>query len=88
MGNALRFLHKHCYQPTTTESQSLEPQSASTQNVGVSALAHDILQFEVTSQVKNFFSNSLNFTYFEFSLYQAKSENWGLQKLVKKSQLS
>ncbi|XP_010692905.2 staphylococcal-like nuclease CAN2 isoform X2 [Beta vulgaris subsp. vulgaris] len=51
MGNALRFLHKHCYQPTTTESQSLEPQSASTQNVGVSALAHDILQFEVTSQV-------------------------------------
>ncbi|KMT18853.1 hypothetical protein BVRB_2g029580 isoform A [Beta vulgaris subsp. vulgaris] len=51
MGNALRFLYKNCSQPTTTESQSLGPHGVSAQNVGVSALAHDILHFEVTSQV-------------------------------------
>lgn len=51
MGNALRFLYKNCCQPPTTDSQSLGPHGVSTQNVGVSALAQDLLHFEVTSQV-------------------------------------
>ncbi|KAL2896208.1 Staphylococcal-like nuclease CAN2 [Bienertia sinuspersici] len=51
MGNALRFLYKNCCQPTTTESHSLGPHGVSAQSVGVSALAQDILHFEVTSQV-------------------------------------
>ncbi|GMN41208.1 hypothetical protein TIFTF001_010433 [Ficus carica] len=47
MGNALRFLYRHCCNPTTTggdNDHSLGPH-------GVSALARDLFQFEITSQV-------------------------------------
>ncbi|XVF40805.1 hypothetical protein PTKIN_Ptkin01aG0145700 [Pterospermum kingtungense] len=49
MGNALRFLCSYYCKPTTTgDSGSL---GVSTANAGVSTLAHDIFQFEITSQV-------------------------------------
>lgn len=51
MGNALRFLYKNCCQPTTTDSQFPGHHGVSAQTVGVSALAQDLLHFEVTSQV-------------------------------------
>ncbi|KAF5736528.1 staphylococcal-like nuclease CAN2 [Tripterygium wilfordii] len=52
MGNALRFLYGHCCKPTAEEdSQSLGPHGVSAATVGVSALAHDLLHFEITSQV-------------------------------------
>ncbi|KAB5538641.1 hypothetical protein DKX38_016174 [Salix brachista] len=50
MGNALRFLYGHCCKPETAgDSDSLGPVSAAT--VGVSVLAQDLFQFEITSQV-------------------------------------
>ncbi|KAH7510528.1 hypothetical protein FEM48_ZijujUnG0118000 [Ziziphus jujuba var. spinosa] len=53
MGNALRFLYAHCCKPTTGggDSGPLGPHGVSTANVGVSALAHDLFHFEITSQV-------------------------------------
>ncbi|KAK9283077.1 hypothetical protein L1049_011306 [Liquidambar formosana] len=52
MGNALRFLFWHCCKPSTVpESESLGPHGVSASTVGVSALAHDLLHFEITSQV-------------------------------------
>ncbi|XP_022764956.1 staphylococcal-like nuclease CAN2 isoform X2 [Durio zibethinus] len=52
MGNALRFLYSYCCNPTSAgDSGSLGPHGVSTANVGVSALAHDLFQFEITSQV-------------------------------------
>ncbi|KAH7544874.1 hypothetical protein FEM48_Zijuj01G0032200 [Ziziphus jujuba var. spinosa] len=53
MGNVLRSLFGHCCKPTTTEdhSQSLGPHGISAANVGVSALAQDLFQFQITSQV-------------------------------------
>ncbi|KAJ6718126.1 EBNA2 BINDING PROTEIN P100 [Salix purpurea] len=50
MGNALRFLYGHCCKPATAgDSDSLGPVSAAT--FGVSVLAQDLFQFEITSQV-------------------------------------
>lgn len=46
MGNALRFLYGHCCKPTTAGKYGVSATTA-----GVSALAHDIFQFESTSQV-------------------------------------
>ncbi|KAJ8552663.1 hypothetical protein K7X08_020056 [Anisodus acutangulus] len=43
MGNALRFLYGHCCKPSADHSDSFTP--------GVSALAHDLYNFEITSQV-------------------------------------
>ncbi|XWS74752.1 hypothetical protein CRYUN_Cryun01aG0024600 [Craigia yunnanensis] len=52
MGNALRFLYSHCCKPTDTgDSESPGPHGVSTANVGVSVLAYDIFQFEITFQV-------------------------------------
>lgn len=52
MGNVLRSLHRQCCQsPTTTNTGSLGHHGVSAQTVGVSALARDLLHFEVTSQV-------------------------------------
>ncbi|GAV62456.1 SNase domain-containing protein [Cephalotus follicularis] len=53
MGNALRFLCGQYCKPTTTDvdSGSPRPHGLSTANVGVSALAHDLFHFEITSQV-------------------------------------
>ncbi|XVE69499.1 hypothetical protein DITRI_Ditri09bG0156800 [Diplodiscus trichospermus] len=52
MGNALRFLYIHCCKPTITEDTgSLRPHGVSTTHVEVSALAHDLFQFDITSQV-------------------------------------
>ncbi|KAE9614973.1 hypothetical protein Lal_00048306 [Lupinus albus] len=49
MGNAFRLLYGHCCKPTVAgDSESLGPHGA---NVGVSALAHDIFHFDITSQV-------------------------------------
>ncbi|KAL4016586.1 hypothetical protein IC575_024238 [Cucumis melo] len=49
MGNALRFLCGHFCHPT---SDSLPPHAAlSSSTAGVSALAHDLFEFEITSQV-------------------------------------
>lgn len=52
MGNALRFLYGNCCKPTTSgDSQSLGPHGITSSSVGVSALAHDLVHFENTSQV-------------------------------------
>ncbi|KAJ8438841.1 hypothetical protein Cgig2_023033 [Carnegiea gigantea] len=52
MGNVLRSLYKQCCQsPTSTDTGSLGHHGVSAQTVGVSALAQDLLHFEVTSQV-------------------------------------
>ncbi|KAF3948240.1 hypothetical protein ACB098_06G135600 [Castanea mollissima] len=52
MGNALRFLYGHCCKPTTAgDSESLGHHGVSAATVGVSALAHDLFHFEITSQV-------------------------------------
>lgn len=51
MGNALRLLFKQCCGPTTRESDSLGPHGVSAHTVGFTALARDLLHFEVTSQV-------------------------------------
>lgn len=51
MGNALRFLYANCCKPSASESESLGPHGVSTSTVGVSALAHDLFHFEITSQV-------------------------------------
>ncbi|KAJ8764019.1 hypothetical protein K2173_004900 [Erythroxylum novogranatense] len=52
MGNALRFLYAHCCKPTVSgESDSLGPHGVSATTVGVSALAHDLFNFEINSQV-------------------------------------
>ncbi|KAJ7959579.1 staphylococcal-like nuclease CAN2 [Quillaja saponaria] len=49
MGNALRFL---CCKPSTADgSDSLGLHGVSSTTVGVSALAHDLFNFEITSQV-------------------------------------
>ncbi|XP_020885193.1 staphylococcal-like nuclease CAN2 isoform X2 [Arabidopsis lyrata subsp. lyrata] len=50
MGNALTFLYGKCCKPTTTDD-SLGPHGISAATVGVSALAHDLFNFEITSQV-------------------------------------
>ncbi|GKV28217.1 hypothetical protein SLEP1_g37299 [Rubroshorea leprosula] len=52
MGNVLRSLYGWCCKPTTTgDSDYLGPHGASAPTVGVSALAHDLFNFENTSQV-------------------------------------
>ena len=48
MGNALRLLYGHCCKPTTADDHFAGHHSVS---AGVSALAHDLYQFEITSQV-------------------------------------
>ncbi|KAK8978385.1 hypothetical protein V6N11_028388 [Hibiscus sabdariffa] len=51
MGNALRFLYGKCCKPSTTgDSDSVGP-PYNTTAPGVSALAHDLFNFEITSQV-------------------------------------
>ncbi|PKI34422.1 hypothetical protein CRG98_045168 [Punica granatum] len=52
MGNALRFLYGQCCKPSAEgDSGSLGPHGVSASTVGVSALAHDLFNFEITSQV-------------------------------------
>ncbi|KAA8534011.1 hypothetical protein F0562_031528 [Nyssa sinensis] len=48
MGNALRFL---CCGKPSADSESLGPHGVSATTVGVSALAHDLFNFQITSQV-------------------------------------
>ncbi|OIT22645.1 PREDICTED: staphylococcal-like nuclease CAN2 [Nicotiana attenuata] len=50
MGNALRFLYGHCCKPSA-DSDSLGHHGVTHTTVGVSALAHDLYNFEITSQV-------------------------------------
>ncbi|CAG7874079.1 hypothetical protein HID58_017242 [Brassica napus] len=50
MGNALGYLYGKCCKPTT-DDDSLGPHGVSAATVGVSALAHDLFNFEITSQV-------------------------------------
>ncbi|XP_022845573.1 staphylococcal-like nuclease CAN2 [Olea europaea var. sylvestris] len=50
MGNALRFLYGQCFQPSAADD-SLGHHGVTTDNLGVSALAHDLYNFEITSQV-------------------------------------
>ncbi|MCL7036944.1 hypothetical protein MKW94_027106 [Papaver nudicaule] len=49
MGNALRFLFGNCFKPQ--EYDLLGHHGVSTATVGVSALAHDLFHFDITSQV-------------------------------------
>ncbi|KHG04981.1 Uncharacterized protein 38 [Gossypium arboreum] len=50
MGNALRLLYGKCFQPSTTgDSDSVGPPYTTTAPA-VSALAHDLFNFEITSQ--------------------------------------
>ncbi|OIW16212.1 hypothetical protein TanjilG_18927 [Lupinus angustifolius] len=52
MGNAFRLLYGHCCKPTASgDSESLGPHGVSSATVGVSALAHDLFHFDITSQV-------------------------------------
>ncbi|KAK4756025.1 hypothetical protein SAY87_009782 [Trapa incisa] len=52
MGNALRFLHRNECKPSSSgHSHTLGPHGVSAATVGVSALAHDLFNFEITSQV-------------------------------------
>ncbi|KMZ75507.1 putative 38.1 kDa protein [Zostera marina] len=52
MGNAFRFLLGDCGKPQkSSSSQSLGPHGVTSVTVSVSALAHDILNFDITSQV-------------------------------------
>ncbi|KAG2730574.1 hypothetical protein I3843_01G294300 [Carya illinoinensis] len=52
MGNALRFLYRECCKPAAAgDSESLGHHGVSADTVGVSALAHDLFHFEITSQV-------------------------------------
>ncbi|KAL7229240.1 hypothetical protein ACSBR2_007859 [Camellia fascicularis] len=51
MGNALRLLYGHCCKPTADESDALGHHGVSAATVGVSALAHDLYHYEITSQV-------------------------------------
>ncbi|KAF6174090.1 hypothetical protein GIB67_020272 [Kingdonia uniflora] len=48
MGNALRFLYHNCVKPIVQGSDSLGPDGVSS---AVSTLAHDLFQFDMTSQV-------------------------------------
>ncbi|KAK4385272.1 Staphylococcal-like nuclease CAN2 [Sesamum angolense] len=50
MGNALRFLCGHCCRPSP-ESESIGHHGVTAATVGVSALAHDLYNFEITNQV-------------------------------------
>ncbi|CAM8910308.1 unnamed protein product [Rhodiola kirilowii] len=55
MGNALRLIYGHYCNPSAStkphSSDSLGPHGVSPSTVGVSALARDLLNFEITSQV-------------------------------------
>ncbi|CAL5322771.1 unnamed protein product [Camellia sinensis] len=51
MGNALRLLYGHCCKPAADESDALGHHGISAATVGVSALAHDLYHYEITSQV-------------------------------------
>lgn len=53
LGKLVKFLLGPCLKPTTTggDSESLGPYGVSAATVGVSALAHDLFNFEITSQV-------------------------------------
>ncbi|KAI8030040.1 Staphylococcal-like nuclease CAN2 [Camellia lanceoleosa] len=51
MGNALRLLYGHCCKPAADESDTLGHHGVSAATVGVSALAHDLYHYEITSQV-------------------------------------
>ncbi|XP_039016594.1 staphylococcal-like nuclease CAN1 isoform X1 [Hibiscus syriacus] len=53
MGNALRFLYSRCCKPTTAGGSHGVP----TSDDGVSALSHDLFQFDTTSQVPEGLSN-------------------------------
>uniref|UniRef100_A0A2N9J6G5 TNase-like domain-containing protein n=1 Tax=Fagus sylvatica TaxID=28930 RepID=A0A2N9J6G5_FAGSY len=58
MGNALRLLCGQCIEPTTTgDFKSLGHHGVSAATVGLSALAHDLFHFEITSQVPEGLSN-------------------------------
>ncbi|KAB2064070.1 hypothetical protein ERO13_A10G240300v2 [Gossypium hirsutum] len=59
MGNALTLLYAHFCKPTTTagDAGSFGSHGGSSADGGVSALAHDIFQFELTSQVPEGLSN-------------------------------
>ncbi|KAL3837793.1 hypothetical protein ACJIZ3_022384 [Penstemon smallii] len=50
MGNALRFLYGRCCNPSA-DSDSHGHHGVTAENVGVSALAHDLYNFEISSQV-------------------------------------
>lgn len=50
MGNSIvKFICGNCFKPQS--SDSLGPHGVTSENVGVSALAHDLLHFDATSQV-------------------------------------
>lgn len=58
MGNALRLICGYCCKPTS-DSDSLGHHGVTPQTVGVSALAHDLYTFEITSQVRSLSDQSL-----------------------------
>ncbi|KAJ8764129.1 hypothetical protein K2173_005035 [Erythroxylum novogranatense] len=78
MGNALRFLYAHCCKPTVSgESESLGPHGVSTTSVGVSALAHDLFNFEINSQVPEGLSNHVvSSKKAQANWYRKLSEAW------------
>lgn len=66
MGNALTFLYGRCCSATPESGGSLGHHGVTPATVGVSALAQDLYNFEITSQVKAFhFSHQL---YYDLSL--------------------
>ena len=88
MGNALRFLYAQCCKPTTAEdSESLGHHGVSAVTVGVSALAHDLFHFEITSQVFIFLClnlvliSLLSFTFLTTSEKDSNLDSPGLEEL-------
>ena len=86
MGNALRFLYGQCCKPTTAgDSESLGHHGVLTATVGVSALAHDLFHFKITSQV--FFClnlvliSLLSFTFLTTSEKGSNLDSPGLEEL-------
>ncbi|KAL6980780.1 arginine permease [Sarracenia purpurea var. burkii] len=76
MGNALRFLCGHCCKPAA-DSDSLGPHGVSAATVGVSALAHDLYHYEITSQVPEGLNNHVKSSKkAQANWYKKLSEAW------------
>lgn len=74
MGNALRLLYGHCCKPTTADGHFSGHYGVS---AGLSALAHDLYQFEITSQVPDGLSKHVvSSKKAQANWYRKISETW------------
>lgn len=83
MGNALRLLYSHCCKPTTADDHFSGHHGIS---AGLSALAHDLYQFEITSQVPDGLSKHVvSSKKAQANWYRKISETWREAKPPPKS---